>query len=1126
MIFGAALALAGCCNIGEPLADNSGTVNLSTRVKLESLTKAAPFTAVPDFSMYGYTYTGGTVGAVNYCINEKMILADGAYKSANRYPKVVPGTNILLVGIAPYDDGGWSGPAADATGDPKITYTMPAEVADQKDVIVGSYSTGAGFDGNCDMTFSHILSGVRFSFSTDGAFDGSIKSIALKGIFTKGTYTLGSGWSGANTPGSTSQTLNKAVTTSSTGAITEDAGTFIVLPQSLPDSALIEVVANDGSGDRTLVASLKGKVFEVGKMYTYNLNLSSLAGGELFIESIDLSAWEYDAGQYGASKVMTYSGTIPGGTFEFPQMSFSSGTSMIVDWGDGSDLERRSGVSGKTILSHEYASSGNRTIKVYAIGGTFALTVDEEEAGAYSVLNDRICLLKIKYFDDLSKIDFLTGKEMSQSTANCYVINKAGKYGFPLVYGNGITGGNVNAAAYTNGATEVTRPFCDDAGNAITSPYILTQKGISESQVTAEMLWQTKDGMISDLSVKDGYVRFRVNDVEGNALVAVKRGGTILWSWHIWATGQAIGKDSEGFMNQVLGVTSNDPYGSHYQWGRKDPFFDGTMSAVTGPTDWPNMAGTITNPTMPGISFNGHTGSSENDEFYWTVCNVPYRNSWDADNMTLNADSRVAKTIYDPCPAGFTVPRLKACRNLPTLSEYVSALSGGTVDEETEAKWEAAMLKYGSLFPLYGTWSGSVSMSEDVGELGLYWNSTPVSITLGGSVDYAGGCIMHEKLSDIDMAMGYVAPVWNAASIRPAAENFREPHEVDVSSCTDLSKVNFLTGASMTQETANCYVVRSSGDYKFPLVYGNGIKGGSTNSTAYKNGATYTGTKNTFKDNSGSTITSPYILTQKKLSESNVTAEVLWQTGDVVSNLKVQDGYICFSVEEADGNAVIAIKSGSTVLWSWHVWATSLSLSETSDGILSHNVGATANDPAGCYYQWGRKDPFVSGMTASKSSVTMANTIANPTTFYCSSEGVPYSVTYYNNWDQDCRNTTDQKVTKTIYDPCPAGFTVPRLSVFSSCTKANAGTGAFPVWHGATFYFTGGLYPSFLLGSTENPTLISSGSISSTKTGMSWISNPNMLFEYTVYSGEMEVSTLQTAEAGAMALPIRPYKVE
>lgn len=50
----------------------------------------------------------------------------------------------------------------------------------------------------------------------------------------------------------------------------------------------------------------------------------------------------------------------------------------------------------------------------------------------------------------------------------------------------------------------------------------------------------------------------------------------------------------------------------------------------------------------------------------------------------------------------------------------------------------------------------------------------------------------------------------------------------------DLS-LRDVHGNPIKRSTANCYVIKEPGQYKFPLVYGNGIKNGKVNNAAFTN---------------------------------------------------------------------------------------------------------------------------------------------------------------------------------------------------------------------------------------------------------------------------------------------------
>ena len=111
---------------------------------------------------------------------------------------------------------------------------------------------------------------------------------------------------------------------------------------------------------------------------------------------------------------------------------------------------------------------------------------------------------------------------------------------------------------------------------------------------------------------------------------------------------------------------------------------------------------------------------------------------------------------------------------------------------------------------------------------------------------------------------------------------------------------------------------------------------------------------------------------------------------------------------------------------------------------MDRNLGATSATKGdvgalGLLYQWGRKDPFLSSSSISESieakstiiwpsavdsnsdNGTISFAIANPTVFI--GENMGNSDWYYTGTSST--DNTRWKSTKTIYDPCPAGWRVP-----------------------------------------------------------------------------------------------------
>ena len=219
-------------------------------------------------------------------------------------------------------------------------------------------------------------------------------------------------------------------------------------------------------------------------------------------------------------------------------------------------------------------------------------------------------------------------------------------------------------------------------------------------------------------------------------------------------------------------------------------------------------------------------------------------------------------------------------------------------------------------------------------------------------------------------------------------------------------------------ETANSYIVSTSGTYKFKPVKGNSsISVGSVSSV-----------------------------------------EVLWESfgtdvtpseGDLVKDVSYADGYIQFSTPSSfrEGNAVIAAKNSSgEILWSWHIWLTDQPKGQTyynnAGTMMDRNLGATSADAGdvgalGLLYQWGRKDPFlgsssISGSTEAKSTKSWPSPVSASTskgTVDYATENPMTFITFVSSssgdWHYSSRNNDLWKSSKTIYDPCPVGWRVP-----------------------------------------------------------------------------------------------------
>ena len=251
--------------------------------------------------------------------------------------------------------------------------------------------------------------------------------------------------------------------------------------------------------------------------------------------------------------------------------------------------------------------------------------------------------------------------------------------------------------------------------------------------------------------------------------------------------------------------------------------------------------------------------------------------------------------------------------------------------------------------------------------------------------------------------------------------------------------------AGSSDGAANCYIISEVGLYKFKTVKGN-------------------------SDTSVGSASSAEVLWES--FGTDVTPNV----GDLIKRVAYKDGYIAFQTADTfkEGNAVIAVKDASgNILWSWHIWLTDQPRGQeyynNAGTMMDRNLGATSATPGdvetfGLFYQWGRKDPFLgsssngtptfanstitwpSVVKSDSSNGTIEYAISHPTTFIVRNER---NYDWYYTGDERVDNTrwTTSDKTKSIYDPCPAGWRVPDGGDNGVWSKACGSSSDFSSYH-------------------------------------------------------------------------------
>ena len=709
---------------------------------------------------------------------------------------------------------------------PSVDFEVEPDVKNQKDFMTACtgdvhYAT-RGVHPTTNLDFRHALTGISFAVGQNLSWNKIIDKVEIRNAVMKSKYTLsqkldgtGATWHIQSTdPRGTAKLDGLSVSTSESPntTIMGNAGDnfmFYMIPQMLTGKGVTAYVhCTDGT---EITAPLKGE-WKAGTTRTYKLSQtnSNWQGYTLTAQDPNRAA-NYDETtsqpfgiiSYREDKVTHYKQAVAWKVIGYSEDNGATWTTNKPAW--------------LTALSSESGNGGTA-----AEQGTATLTKDIKD-----LLKERNDGLKnatplgtasAPY--DLSMHNY-QGATTARNTANSYLISAPGHYRIPLIYGNAIKNGSDNQSAYktSNTGTFILNNFKDHNGNDITNPWIEKTNGGANAGIDgAKIVWSDEKDLIH-LSASpifrdasgDAYLDFEVKQADiksGNAVVAVTKNGTVVWSWHLWFapksalntiavtnhqnkvynfTEETLGWHpvkwehttyttartvkvkveqtiANGGVKQitVINITQNpggkkEGIATLYQFGRKDAF--------PGMDEAQLPQGSIIKNAGDNMSI---TNGIQNPENFYTWggswFNTPpagysYYNLWSADNTATGyTDNAVVKTVYDPSPVGFKMPASNAFTGFTSNGQYQSGAANINVDGTADS-WAKYSAAYGHnfwtnssknatiFFPASGCRNNSNGSLDDVGYIGCYWSAVP-SGTNSGCYLYFLWCGVGPQSSD------------------------------------------------------------------------------------------------------------------------------------------------------------------------------------------------------------------------------------------------------------------------------------------------------------------------------------------------------------------------------------------
>lgn len=585
-------------------------------------------------------------------------------------------------------------------------------------------------DGTVILNFQHALAGVQFRAKNIAG--GTIQSITLKNLYGQGdcTYTLSdkttdSGarengtfeWNNLDGKKVFTQTMEVDVKESSTlpdGTVQDVTNgensemTFMMIPQKLENVEVeIKLVGAYDGTQYTVSGRLSTATgsWEAGNIYIYDISTDSINWTYVFDVTDNI---KFELGETSKSYTVTsYRFRTQLGDSEanrepvpwtakntnFSELNFYTGKKENITYNDVVTSFVYSGGASTDSFSKKY--------NLEVVGTKMHTTWDDDEKTLRGESSKGTP-------DNPYNLATDDGGDGNETTANCYVVNAAGYYKLPLVYGNALKNGTNNTSAYSGGN------FKDYKNKPINDPYI-------NNADNATLVWSDGFYMFKDIKLDAGkkYLTFHIDPnylQQANAVLAVRDANDdIMWSWHIWVTERDINQthsvkdwfDSNNtfeLMSSNLGwVDGKNVYynqrdiayeftqkgsgkkaemvvkqegrefdykdvgSTYYQWGRKDPLVAMRNWDAVGAGDY-----RLHETGQPDYGYRTETGgitlgdAIQHPNIYYTRAKIEGGENWCKDNITVlwnNNDSGgqdestfSIKTIYDPSPRGFKVP--------------------------------------------------------------------------------------------------------------------------------------------------------------------------------------------------------------------------------------------------------------------------------------------------------------------------------------------------------------------------------------------------------------------------------------------------------------------------------------
>lgn len=660
------------------------------------------------------TKEGSTVA--NYLYNEKVNV-DGTMVNPVKWKKS-ESSKLKFFAVHPATDG--SNPLVTTTSgtNPVVNYAPNTDVKKQFDLLVANtnpFNYDDYVSQKIPIAFSHATTAVLFKVGNELTYKQKVKKIEIKNVIGDGTYDIAKNeWTVGTTKKTFELDLSAAPFSTATNAgsiMNGGDGTFFMVPQDIPDEAYVLITFVSG---KTVKANIggTGKKWVAGTTRTYTISNSKDLDDRTLTLTINAAKNIFDYNETDVPFTVTSYSEVTGSgrpaKAEPWTITKYESSADGTTWTEGKPsmvaaMSSESGNGGTSAEArtmtftneyHDYKAEREAALKAaHEATGTVDLSKvngPQETANCYVVSASGKYSFPMVYGNAIKNGATNASSYTSSYSASEHIFNKF--WGASEINSPYITGADGAKVLWTSTPDIVS----DVTINGSNVEFKVNKDKMKEASViigvtsntlgTHNVLWSwhiwitSKD--VIDTS-KDYFMReplgFRHTEWHGTTYEKDRK-------VRLTVTQTRTGKTAQVEFTQKASALVREGEAMYYQQGRKDPLYPSNGMSLQSTGIDPNgynrgflpfwavrmplmMARFRTyDPNDSGIGKGEANGDwmwinfsdqSDGTKYYSHAEHATYFNLWDVNNCVgYRNPNAFVKTVYDPSPAGFRVPRL------------------------------------------------------------------------------------------------------------------------------------------------------------------------------------------------------------------------------------------------------------------------------------------------------------------------------------------------------------------------------------------------------------------------------------------------------------------------------------